>query len=61
MRDSSRFVLRERDVDIEGYVRANIGMLPMRSDIAGDQLLLVASQRGPVRSLQLSMVWIWFN
>jgi len=61
MRDSSRFELRERDVDMEGLVRANTGMLPMRSDIAGDQLVLFASQRGPVRALQLSVGRLTFN
>lgn len=40
---------------METNVRANIGMLPMRSDIADDQQELFACQRGPVRKKRMGL------
>jgi len=42
-------------------VRANTGKLPMRSDIAGCQQLLIACQRGPVRLIRMMLVLVAFK
>lgn len=46
---------------MEKTVRANIGMLPMGSDIAEPQLLLCFCQRGPFRPAKVSMGPFEFN
>jgi hypothetical protein len=61
MHVSSRFKLRAHDVDGMTSVRANIEELPMRSDIAGDQLELSACQRGPVRLQELCRLGAGFK